>query len=80
MSGGIALLVKNDLCPFITVLDTNSKVALWFKISSRIAQTEEDLTCAAIYIPHINQNTRFLTHISSYKLSYRDTVVHQSMY
>ena len=41
-SGGIALLVKNYLSPFITVFDTNSKVALWFKISRRIAQTEDD--------------------------------------
>ena len=52
-SGGITLLVKDELSPFVTVLKNESKLALWFSISKTIMQNDTDLICGIIYIPPI---------------------------
>ena len=50
-SGGIALLVKNEWLPFISVNNIDSKLTLWFTISKQIMTNNEDLHCAIVYIP-----------------------------
>ena len=50
-SGGIALIVKNELIPFIHVLKTESKLILWFSISKSIMPNKEALLCGLLYIP-----------------------------
>ena len=50
-SGGIVLIVKNELIPFIHVLKTESKLILWFSISKSIMPNKEALLCGIFYIP-----------------------------
>jgi len=53
-SGGIALLVKSDISPYVKI-DTNSKSALikFFRVSNLIYKNDnnEDLICGIVYIP-----------------------------
>ena len=49
-SGGIALAYKKELGHFITVIDSPSKLVLWFTISKRLTKSI-DLLCGIIYIP-----------------------------
>ena len=53
-SGGIALIVKDTIVPFITIHDTKvSDLILLFTISNVItrSQTKENLKCGIVYIP-----------------------------
>lgn len=50
-SGGIAILVKENLAPFVKINKCKSKLILWFSISHKITCTNEDLHCGLIYIP-----------------------------
>ena len=50
-SGGIAILFKNELSPYITVHKAESKLALWFTISKRIILSDDELHCGIVYIP-----------------------------
>ena len=49
-SGGIALIVKNELIPFICVLKTESKLILWFSVSKSIMPNNEELLCGVLYL------------------------------
>ena len=49
-SGGIALAYKKSLSQYITPIETQSKLVLWFKISKRLTKSE-DILGAVIYIP-----------------------------
>ena len=49
-SGGIALIVKNELIPFIRVLKTESKLILWFSVSKSIMPNNEELLCGVLYL------------------------------
>jgi hypothetical protein len=53
-SGGVAIIVKNELCKHIKIIDTNSEFTLWFKISKNV--TGYELLCCNIYIPPENSN------------------------
>ena len=44
-SGGITLMVKNELSPFITVCKFESKLILWFSVSKQIISNGDDLYC-----------------------------------
>ena len=50
-SGGIAILVKNELYPFITIQKIESKLISWLAISKQILPTDDDLYCGIVYIP-----------------------------
>ena len=50
-SGGITLLVKNELSPFITVHKFESKLILWFSLLKDIMLNDEDLHYGIVYIP-----------------------------
>lgn len=52
-SGGIALIVKTELCPFIKILKPDSKLTFWFTISNKIILSDDDLYCGIVYIPPI---------------------------
>ena len=52
-SGGITLLIKESLAPYISVLKSNSKLILWFLISKKIMLDNADLLCGIVYIPPI---------------------------
>ena len=49
-SGGIALAYKQYLTPYITIIETSSKLVIWFKISKQLTKTE-DILCGIVYIP-----------------------------
>ena len=52
-SGGIALLVRENLLPYIIVLENNSKLTLWFSLSKDLLPLNEDLICGVVYVPPI---------------------------
>ena len=52
-SGGIALLVRENILPHVRVLINNSKLILWFSISKQLLLTDEDLICGVVYVPPI---------------------------
>ena len=53
-SGGIALLVKNNISDFIKIDSSpQSKLIQWFTISSLITDCNADIHCGIIYIPPI---------------------------
>ena len=49
-SGGITLMVKNELSPFITVCKFESKLILWFSVSKQLISNDDDLYCGIVYI------------------------------
>ena len=49
-SGGIALAYKVFLKPYITIIETDSKLIIWFKISKQFTKTD-DILCGVVYIP-----------------------------
>ena len=49
--GGIMLLVRNSLLPFVKIYPHKQNIVLFFKISSTILKVKEDLICGCIYIP-----------------------------
>lgn len=53
-SGGLAVLVKNHLCKFITIINTASDYTLWFKINKSL--TGYDLLFCNVYIPPENSH------------------------
>ena len=53
-SGGIALLIKSELQPYVKVERNHfSKLVLWFSISHKLMSTESDVYCGVVYIPPV---------------------------
>ena len=51
-SGGITLIVKNEITPFIKVDKVrNSKFILLFTITQRLSHIREDIYCGIVYVP-----------------------------
>lgn len=51
-SGGIILIVKNEIDPFIKIdLVRNSKLILLFTISRHLCRLDDDIQCGIVYIP-----------------------------
>ncbi|MEW8547931.1 MAG: hypothetical protein AB2693_30870, partial [Candidatus Thiodiazotropha sp.] len=50
-SGGITLLIKDEISHHVKVLKSDSKLALWFTVSKELMLNKEDLYGAVIYIP-----------------------------
>ncbi|MEW8546895.1 MAG: reverse transcriptase family protein [Candidatus Thiodiazotropha sp.] len=50
-SGGITLLVKNNIAPFVHIHKFESQLILWFSISKQITLNREELYCGIVYIP-----------------------------
>ena len=48
--GGIALMYKRSMTEYIKLLDSDSKLVLWFSISKRLTKTN-DILCGIVYIP-----------------------------
>ena len=59
-SGGIALAVKRSISNYVTVIDTNCKLVLWFKLSKLLTHYESDILCGIIYVPP--ESTRYSSH------------------
>ena len=54
-SGGIALAYKKNLSHFINIIDSESKLVLWFTVSKRLTKSV-DLLCGIVYIPPENSD------------------------
>lgn len=54
-SGGIVLCVRETLSPYITILESDSKLVLWFKISDKIIANENTLY-GVVYVPPENSD------------------------
>ena len=54
-SGGIALAYKKNLSHFINIIDSESKLVLWFTMSKRLTKSV-DLLCGIVYIPPENSD------------------------
>ena len=52
-SGGIALIVKEELADKIKILESSSKLILWFKLTISLRNNNDDITCGIVYIPPI---------------------------
>ena len=50
-SGGMILAYKESLENYIELLDIESKYALWFKVSSKLVNLNEDVIFGNVYIP-----------------------------
>ena len=50
-SGGITLIVKDTILPYIHVIKSESKLIMWFIISKLLTGKNEDLLCGIVYIP-----------------------------
>ena len=53
-SGGIAIAVKHNIQKFINIIDTQSKLVLWFSLSRRLTGKKNDILCGVVYIPLSN--------------------------
>ena len=49
--GGIILLIKKELSPFITHFPNKSNMAIWCKVDKRILVGEKHLLCGFVYLP-----------------------------
>ena len=52
-SGGIALAVKDSIRPYVSIIETESRLVYWFVISKRYTKTD-DILCGIIYVPPEN--------------------------
>ena len=50
-SGGIGVLVKQSLSPYVSFVESDSDYDLWLSISKNAYTTDEDIIVEAIYIP-----------------------------
>lgn len=50
-SGGTALLVKENIAPYVKIGKAKSKLIQWFSISNKITRTHNDIQCGLIYLP-----------------------------
>ena len=50
-SGGIALIFKENLSQYISVITKESECVLWFMIDKSLFGTEQDILAGAVYIP-----------------------------
>ena len=51
-SGGIILIVKNEIAPFIKIDQVrHSKLVLLFTISRHLCRLEDDIQCGTVYVP-----------------------------
>ena len=53
-SGGIVLGFKESLSDHISVVETDSKYILWFKIDKHVVKLQQDILCGIVYIPPEN--------------------------
>lgn len=50
-SGGTALLVKENIAPYVKIGKAKSKLIQRFSISNKITRTHNDIQCGLIYLP-----------------------------
>lgn len=50
-SGGVSVLIKNEICKFITPVRVTSEHFIWIKISNEITSYDKDVYCCCAYIP-----------------------------
>lgn len=51
-SGGIGLIVRDEILPYVKINQTkSSKLVLFFILSKQLCHLEEDIKCGIIYIP-----------------------------
>jgi exonuclease III len=55
-SGGVAIFIKNELCKFISILETDSDFSLWFKCDKILTGYPHDTLYCVVYIPPENSN------------------------
>lgn len=57
-SRGVALLIKNSLCPFIEKLPNNSSNILWCKLNQHSFGHSKDIYLATVYLPPLQCQTK----------------------
>ena len=50
-SGGIGVFVKNDLLPYVNLIESDSDYILWFKLNKKFTQIDQDIIFGAVYLP-----------------------------
>lgn len=55
-SGGIAVLIKNEIYKHFSPLDSECEYIQWFKLSKMLCNTNEDVIFGAVYIPPENSD------------------------
>lgn len=57
-SGGIAFGYKSQYDKYVHPIETSSKLVSWYKISSSLFKSSEDIIIGNVYIPPENSVTR----------------------
>lgn len=57
-SGGIAVLVRNEIFKFFSSIDSDCEYVQWFKMSKCLFNTTEDVMFGAVYIPPAKSDYR----------------------
>ena len=80
-SGGIGLIVKDEILPYVKINQTTtSKLVLFFTLSKKLCHLEKDIKCRIIYIYLLTvQNMQLMIHTSKYRANYSDTVLNPNM-
>ena len=50
-SGGIAVMIRNNIYKHFEYVDTDCEYVLWFKLDKALFQSEEDVYFGAVYVP-----------------------------
>lgn len=56
-SGGIGIYVRENLTPFINVIENDCEYVLWIKLNKQITNLDDELFLGSVYIPP--ENSRF---------------------
>ena len=81
-SGGIGLIVKDEILPYVKIDQTKtSKLVVFFTLSKQLCHLEENIKCGIIYICLLTvQNMQLMILTSKYRANYSDTVLNPNMF
>ena len=82
-SGGIAVLIRDNLCKHFNYVESECEYVLWFKLSTCLFGTEEDVMFGSVYIPpagsgYNNNNNildQFHFELDDYARSYKNLIL-----
>ncbi len=55
-SGGVAVLVRNEICKYVKFIETDLDFLLYFVIEKALIGTDQDVLCCVVYIPPENSD------------------------
>ena len=81
-SGGLAIIVKASIFPYISVHENDSNLVQWISISKRLTHLESDIICGNVYIPpygskyaHEDPYLEIQTEYSNFSSTFRNIIL-----